>query len=169
MHNTVGSSRSLRSHCTTTEAIKRFASATQRAIARCHKTNAPIPSDRWRNKCYVLGLCTLQTSACGSKWNIGIRCNSRCRWTWIKPALHMPSFITVGRVSNKWRSYSLSFSLLVCDLASRIDYSYLGPRMLTLNLIHFILQLKLACWIWGRWKYWSWIFYIEFCICILHI
>ena len=36
--------------------IHRFASATQRAMARCHKANAPIPSDRWRYKCYILSL-----------------------------------------------------------------------------------------------------------------
>jgi hypothetical protein len=34
--------------------IHLVASATQPAIARCHKTNEPIPSDRWRYKCYVL-------------------------------------------------------------------------------------------------------------------
>ena len=34
-----------------------FASATQHAIARCCKTNAPIPSERVQYKCYILSLC----------------------------------------------------------------------------------------------------------------
>ena len=50
-------------------------------------------------------------------------------------------------------------SLLDRNLASRMDCSSLGPRMLTLNFIHWILQVTLACWIWGRWKYLSRIFH----------
>ena len=64
-----------------------------------------------------------------------------------------------SRVSNEWRSYSRSLFLLVRNLESRINCSTLGPRKLTQNFIHWILQLNLACWIWGGWKYFSWIFF----------
>ena len=52
----------------------------------------------------------------------------------------------------------ISLSVIDRDLASRMDCSSLGPRMLTLNFMHWILQVTYACWIWGRWKYLSWIF-----------
>ena len=113
-----------------------------------HKTNTPNLSDRWRCKCYVLSLCmfphakdfmpvnvmhlaeNVQQRPLGSHFSGGLRilCNTRL------------------------------LSLLDRDLASRIDCSSLGPPMLTLNFIHWILQLTLACWIWGLWKHLSLIF-----------
>ena len=74
-----------------------------------HKRLAPIPSDRWRYNCNNLSLCMFShvndnmpvyasNSRCCRKCAMcsGIWCNSHCRWTWLKPALPMPSRIRVG-------------------------------------------------------------------------
>ena len=83
---------------------------------------------------------------------------SRFRWTWLKPAHAFPH---QSRVSNEWRSYCRSLSLLDSGLAPRIDCSSFGPRMLTLNFIHWILQLNLACWNLGTFEILSWILHLN--------
>ena len=134
----------------TTEAYQPFCFGHSTWYCPVPKTNAPILSPRRRYKRYILSSCMFLHATCLRFKLVHVVENVQQR----------PPGVTLFRLVADLVSRSLS--LPDSDLASRIDCSCFGPRMLTLNFAHWILQLNLAYWIWGRWKYLSWNEYIEF-------
>ena len=108
----------------------------------------------------------VQNKSTHSEWSMTIQTLSSCFRTWTTSC--MPDaclcFKLVHVVENSNSAHwchtfrwVAEFGVTTAhDLASRIDCSSLGLPALTLIFVHWILQLKLECWIWGRLKYLNW-------------